>query len=308
MTRMYLARIAALFSILLGTTTVCVSCSRDDPADVKVARTIFVTADRTGEVPTIQEALNTATDGDVIELGDGEFRGLGNSRIDFLGKQVTLRSRSRNPDVCAIELPTVVTVARAFVFQSGESPVIEGIKIANGRGGAYPIPDRATVGAIAPAGIFYGGALMCRRGASPTFKDCIFVNNFASAGAVALCVEGASPIFVGCTFYGNNGPDDLFSGSDATYTFERSLIVFNGCSVVPDVPSLNLLANAGCTDIYGNTTDWAGSISGLLGVNGNISEDPLFVDAGAGNLWLSAASPCAPDSSDCGLVGALSVE
>jgi hypothetical protein len=47
----------------------------------------------------------------------------------------------------------------------------------------------------------------------------------------------------------------------------------------------------------------------MLGVDGNISADPLLCDAANGDYRLDAASPCAPLNSPagCGLIGALDV-
>lgn len=61
-----------------------------------------------------------------------------------------------------------------------------------------------------------------------------------------------------------------------------------------------------CTDIYGNEGgDWTGDLAGYLGVNGNISMDPLFCDPEAGVLTLRADSPCAPlHDPECGRIGA----
>jgi hypothetical protein len=61
-----------------------------------------------------------------------------------------------------------------------------------------------------------------------------------------------------------------------------------------------------CTDVWGNTGgDWVNCLAGLDGSNGNISADPLFCDAGAGDFYLEAASPCRPLNSGCGRMGAL---
>ena len=45
-----------------------------------------------GEYPTIQAAINAATDGEVVELADGTYIGPGNRDLDFLGKGITVRS------------------------------------------------------------------------------------------------------------------------------------------------------------------------------------------------------------------------
>jgi hypothetical protein len=63
-----------------------------------------------------------------------------------------------------------------------------------------------------------------------------------------------------------------------------------------------------CCDIYGNEGgDWVGCIEDQYGVNGNISEDPLFCDPGSGDFTLQECSPCAPFSPpnpECDLIGA----
>lgn len=67
-----------------------------------------------------------------------------------------------------------------------------------------------------------------------------------------------------------------------------------------------------CSDLFGNTGgDWTGRIAGQLGIDGNISVDPLFCGGPALDFTLKAASPCAPgnhpDGAPCGLIGALGV-
>jgi hypothetical protein len=61
-----------------------------------------------------------------------------------------------------------------------------------------------------------------------------------------------------------------------------------------------------CCDIYGNVGgDWVGCIAGQFGMEGNISEDPLFCDRLNEEFTLRSESPCAPGHNPaCGLVGA----
>ena len=59
-----------------------------------------------------------------------------------------------------------------------------------------------------------------------------------------------------------------------------------------------------CSDVYGNQGgDWVGCIAGQDGIDGNISEDPLFCDWQNRDLRLQEESPCAPEHNPCGLVG-----
>lgn len=67
------------------------------------------------------------------------------------------------------------------------------------------------------------------------------------------------------------------------------------------------VASLTCTDIYGNQGgDWTGCIAGLLGVNGNFAQDPLFCAPILDDFSLAEGSPCAPENSPagCGLIGA----
>ena len=64
-----------------------------------------------------------------------------------------------------------------------------------------------------------------------------------------------------------------------------------------------------CCDLYGNEgTNWEPfCIADQYGVNGNISEDPLFCDPGIDDVTLYDISPCAPFSppnEECDLIGA----
>ena len=66
--------------------------------------TIYVVnPEGTGDFPTIQEALDACIDGDIIELTDGTFTGDGNRDIDYLGKAITVRSQSGDPEMCTID-------------------------------------------------------------------------------------------------------------------------------------------------------------------------------------------------------------
>lgn len=66
--------------------------------------------------------------------------------------------------------------------------------------------------------------------------------------------------------------------------------------------------SAHCTDLYGNAGgDWTPGIQHLLGINGNICEDPLFCDPENGDFTLHCDSPCAPftpPNPECDLIGA----
>ena len=105
-----------------------------------------------------------------------------------------------------------------------------------------------------------------------------------------------------------NGLAGVSYCSDVPLNISNLLLAFNtGPGILccgPEIPTLQ------CCDIYGNLGgDWSGCIAPQLGVNGNISEYPQFCGAADSDIpyTLNASSPCAPDSSDCGLIGAFDV-
>ena len=88
------------------------------------------------EAPTIQAGIDSAVTGDVVELANGTFTGNGNRDIDFLGKAITVRSQSGNPEDCIIDCQgSEMEPHRGFTFHSGETAtsVVESITIQRNR-------------------------------------------------------------------------------------------------------------------------------------------------------------------------------
>jgi parallel beta-helix repeat protein len=145
--------------------------------------------------PTIREAVEAAYNGDIITLAPGTYTGPDNTDIDFVGKNLTIRSVNPS-DFSAVE-QTVIDCQgyaeqprRAFIFNSGEGPssVLDGLTIRNGY-----VNDN-------------GGAIYCYY-SSPTFKNCIFENNTATGykkagGAIAL--YNSSPEISNCLILDNS--------------------------------------------------------------------------------------------------------
>ncbi|MBC8368177.1 hypothetical protein H8E52_12280 [bacterium] len=65
-----------------------------------------------------------------------------------------------------------------------------------------------------------------------------------------------------------------------------------------------------CNDIFGNTGgDYLGPLTGYLGTDNNISQDPQFCGISDGNFALQSDSPCTHENSSCpDQIGALPVE
>jgi parallel beta-helix repeat protein/predicted outer membrane repeat protein len=173
-----------------------------------LATTYVVKPDGTGDFPTIQAAINAAVDGDVIELADGIFTGGGNRDIDYLGKAITVRSQSGDPNACIIDCEGTIDVPhRGFNFESGEGSgsVLQGVTITN----AY---DQGR-----------GGGVFCST-SSPTLTNCTFSGNSARRGSGMYCFD-SSPVLTNCTFSGNSGRD-----GSGMYCYFLSSPTLNNCT------------------------------------------------------------------------------
>ncbi len=131
--------------------------------------TITVNWDGTGDFLTIQDAINAASDGDVVVIENGEYIGVGNRDISFYGKEITVRSQS-GPDKCIINCQgSKDNLHRGFIFNNDENQnsILDGVTVINGCAGGG------------------GGAIYCYR-SNPTILNCHFINNESLAGAAAI--------------------------------------------------------------------------------------------------------------------------
>jgi len=243
----------------------------------------------TGDFPTIQDAIDWVTVGSTVLLANGEYLGAGNRDLDLGGKWITIASQSGNPDSCIIDCQgTESEPHRGFLFHSGESfeSVIEGITIM----GSYT--DE-------------GGAIKCENGSSPTIRNCILRDNFATSGGAIYC-ENSSPVIENCTISFNES--SIAGAAFLLYsnpTFENCILSHSieGAAVF-GYESNPLLT---CTDVVWNEGgDWVGCIAEQQNQNGNFSNTPAFCNPESGDFRLQPGSPCLPEHNECGvIVGAL---
>jgi hypothetical protein len=139
----------------------------------------------------------------------------------------------------------------------------------------------------------------------PGFFSCVVGSNSADIGG-GLTLSGGIPTVHATTVVANTanaGAGGIHCESDCVALISNAIVALNSplgvyCGATP--PSVV------CTDIFGNATgDWTGCLTGLLGVYGNIREDPLFCDLLSYNYKLSLDSPCLAANNECGLMGAL---
>ena len=145
--------------------------------NIILAATLNVPGDR----PSIQTAINVASNGDIILLQDGIYTGTGNCNIDFKGKSVTVKSM-RGPDNCLIDCQQT---GKWFILCLGETIVVEGLTICNANLSDYD--DGGAVNVI---------------GSTLIVSDCNFTNNRANNGG-AVCFYNSASSFTNCIFSSN---------------------------------------------------------------------------------------------------------
>ena len=190
-----------------------------------------------------------------------------------------------------------------------------------------------------------GGGISCRS-SSPSITDNIIrYNGACSNGGGIFCYDGSSPHIEGNTIESNSASYGSGGGvafENSSGTMINNTIVDNGAEggggiycadSSPDIENNIVTQNSGaisasyaggiycvssspsitCCDFYdnivppGTESNYSG-IDDQTGINGNISEDPLFCDPDSSVYTLQSDSPCLPgnhpDGDDCGLIGA----
>jgi hypothetical protein len=181
-----------------------------------------------------------------------------------------------------------------------------------------------------------GGGLACIAAAAPVLIDCVFLANTGRDGGGGIAaIEGASPVIEGGAFIENESA----AGGSAVYLREASAVLrgatlsrgglwygihewndpsavlclesaldIERCIVALNEVGAGLWADAAsspsvsCSDFYANPDgNYGGLLGDQTGLNGNISADPLFCDAAAGDYGLEAGSPCLPSGNGCGV-------
>jgi hypothetical protein len=278
---------------------------------IAYGRTIYVDDDGPADFNTIQAAIDDSNDGDTIIVADGIYMGDGNRDIEFShglpeGQTRAITVRSANgPENCIIDCNASrdgYNHHRGFRFISGEdaNSVISGFTIING----YAPCE----GYLPPLGVcgYIGGAIYCGWSSSPTISNCIFTGNSAldasGSGGGICCHLRSNPTVSNCIFFGNRaiyggGMSNIFYSSPTVTncTFSDNLAIDSGGGVNigsgnPTVTNCILWGNSdsGGTDesaqIYG-ITDVINycciqGLTGALGGNGNIGDDPCFIKPG----------------------------
>jgi len=280
----------------------------------------LVNPDGSGSHPTIQAAVDGAVDGATIILGEGVFSGPGNRDIDLQGKSLRIVGGGGDATHSVVDCQGSETDPhRGFIFDEGETPdtEIRGITVTH---------------AYAPGPTRRGGGVRIV-GASPTLRNCIFLDNRAEAGGAVSCDGNAFPVIEGCTFAQNRADRGGAIASDLSGPQLLRCTFVANAATAPDVAgaciesashspvfvtnailcfspqgqAVRCVGGGGvtltCSDIFGNAGgDWTDGIADQAGRRGNFSADPLFCNLPEGDYELWNNSPCSQEG--CGLIGA----
>jgi hypothetical protein len=190
---------------------------------------------------------------------------------------------------------------------------------ANGYGGGVECYSECTLVLVrclfSENSALYGGGVECWYQSVAKISYSTFVRNRATLGGGGGldCVGGSLSLVQRSTFLENTAASlgsgisvMAFQGGGSTVRADNVIVAFGKGSSV--YLGSNATIELVCCDVFGNAGgDWIDGIAGQMGINGNISQDPLF----CGELnplypyTLYDGSPCAPEYNPlCGLIGA----
>jgi hypothetical protein len=141
---------------------------------------------------TIQEAIEHSSDGDIIQVSPGTYKGYGNRDISFGGRAITVRSAS-GPQRTKIDC----SGGYGFYFGNRErsDSVLRGFTITGGRKTGSTIPaerDQWSRSFTNPV----GAGVFCEF-SSPTIIDCVITDCAAELGG-GIGVVGGQPAILDC--------------------------------------------------------------------------------------------------------------
>lgn len=148
----------------------------------------------------------------------------------------------------------------------------------------------------------YGGGIYCYH-SDANIEYCLFQADSAGTSGGGIGNYESSPTLLNCTVTGCHADSHgggIYAGTNSYPILINTIAVFStgGEGVYGTIGFSG--ATVTCCDVYGNAAgEYGGSISNQTGINGNISADPLFCDAGGSNFGLQGISPCLAANNSC---------
>ncbi len=164
-----------------------------------------------GDYPTIQDAIDIATSGQIIEVEPGTY----NEAINYLGKTIKIRKasegRSRGKGEAVIDATGLNVPAVTIGAGSGPGTELDGFTI---RGGSTL------------TGLGYGGGVLVG-GSSVTVRNCIITENEAESGGGTAVYSSGNATFIDCVFSENTA----VNGGGGAYVNDAT-ITLAGCQII----------------------------------------------------------------------------
>jgi len=289
---------------------------------------LLVTSTGDSGFGTLRDVTACASSGDTIRFSpeiNGDLIQLTSGQIVISGKTLTLVGNGSNETIIDGALDTL---NRLFEIQSDADISFRNLTIQNGGGptfaqfgGAILLSGNSNLNIVNCAlmnnqtnNIFGGGALFLFSGTAKAinctfdgnrsnsgragvasiqgnvtfdFTQCLFINSFANNLGACLVELDAQNIFniTNCTFTGNESSNDhsvIYHQSGATTNLYNN--IFYGNNGAPVIQQSGATINA-----ENNIVDIPGLL--VVGSNGNVIADPLFVDASNGDYSVMNNSP-----------------
>lgn len=199
-----------------------------------------------GDAPSIQEAIDSATTGDVVLVAPGTWT----ESIDTLGKSITIEGEGmavevvlRSPDggsILHLDDQESMTTFRNLTFTGGSSDAV--VRVA----GASPLFERCVFRDNQHTAVADSDA--CGNTTGATFVGCLFMDN-RSVNAGAMYLSHSNSVLEACAFVGN-----VVSGQPSPFVSAGAAIYVNNweCGV-------NGFTIRNC-DFIDNSAVWGGGI------------------------------------------------
>jgi hypothetical protein len=131
------------------------------------------------------------------------------------------------------------------------------------------------------------GAGMYNFESNPVLINCLFYNNEVTQGVTAVGggianVSNSAPVLYNCTFADNYARDEgggIYNGPGCTATLNNCILWGNSVDQIFDYDGVPASVRYSCVE-----GGWPGE--------GNIDQDPRFINPASGNFRLGAGSPC----------------
>ncbi len=270
------------------------------------------------EFGTIQEAINVSLAGDTVLVEAGVHSGPGNLNLFLYGKPITLLGGENREEViidgehaergiyilgeacsgtviknlsfinCLSTDPSTAAGGAIRIEESGcnlENLILENCQSHTWGGGLHAHDGDLVISNVEVSGCFAWG-----NGGGISFRSTI-------VSATGLLITGNE------SGYNQNGPG-LYQ-ENGTSDISTSIIAFNNSETFTAglIGTGEAILNMDCSDVFGNSFgNFGGVFEDLVGIDGNISEDPRFCEPEQDGFYLAADSPCLPANNDCGLL------